>query len=364
VAIIFTLFFLLSCDDMEDKEHKSNVVTETSVTGIYILSEGLFNLNNSTLAYYNFGEQTLNSDLFLSANGRGLGDTANDMRIYGSKLYIVVNVSSQLEVVDLATGRSIKQIPFFDDAGVARQPRYIDFDGSNAYVSSFDGTLTRIDTTSLNITGMVRCGRNPDRLCITNGKIYVSNSGGLDYPNYDNTVSVVDIASFTEKKKITVAINPGKIEADSEGDVYVVSRGNYADATYKFQRIDSKTDQLVQTFDRISAQNFTISHDTAYICDFNANTQTAALKVFDCKKEEIISDNFITDGTLLTTPYGLDVNPVNGDLYVSDAKSYTVWGDMLCFSRSGKLKFKLQEVGLNPNKTVFVARSITTILEQ
>ena len=81
--------------------------------------------------------------------------------------------------------------------------------------------------------------------------------------------------------------------------------------------------------------------------------QTCWVKVFDCKTEKIISENFITDGTELSTPYGVDINPANGDVYLTDAKSYTVWGDVLCFDRHGKLKFKINEIGLNPNKVVF-----------
>lgn len=46
---------------------------------------------------------------FRSLNRRGLGDTANDMAIYGEKLYIVVNVSSQIEVIDLQSGLSLKR---------------------------------------------------------------------------------------------------------------------------------------------------------------------------------------------------------------------------------------------------------------
>jgi hypothetical protein len=358
--LVLVVLCLSACDDMEDKERKTNYITEESVTGVYVLSEGLFNSNNSTLAYYDFDTQTLTSDQFLVANKRGLGDTANDMKLYGSKLYIVVNVSSQIEVVDVSTGKSLKRIPMFNDAGIARQPRYIDFAGGNAYVCSFDGTLARIDTTNLSITGITQCGRNPDGLCIANGKIYVSNSGGLDFPNYDNTVSVVPISTFKETKKITVSSNPSKIEADSQGDVYVVSRGdNFGNPPYKFQKISSVTDELVHTFDDIQALNFAINNDTAYIYNYDFSNQSCWVKVFDCIEEKIISDNFITDGTELATPYGVDVNPVNGDVYLTDAKSYVIWGDVLCFDRNGKLKFRLQSIGLNPNKTIFVGSKKT-----
>ena len=103
---------------------------------------------------------------FRSLNRRGLGDTANDMAIYGEKLYIVVNVSSQIEVIDLQSGLSLKQIPMLTENGSSRQPRFITFHKDKAYVCSYDGTVARIDTTSLTIEGYAKVGRNPDGICV------------------------------------------------------------------------------------------------------------------------------------------------------------------------------------------------------
>jgi len=345
--------FLTSCDDMDDKLKPEINTGAAEPTQLYILSEGLFNLNNSTLASYDLNSKTLVTDFFLTVNKRGLGDTANDMGVYGSKMYVVVNVSSQIEVLDLKTGKSLAQIAMKNEKGIAREPRYVEFHAGKAYVCSFDGTVAKIDTSTLKIEAFVQCGKNPDGICVANNKLYVTNSGGLSFPDYDNTVSVIDINTFTEIKKITVATNPGRIHADSEGDVYVVSRGNYGANPYVFQRINSNTDTLEDTFEDIQALNFNIHNDTAYIYNFDFTNQTCWVKVFDCKTEKIISENFITDGTELSTPYGVDINPANGDVYLTDGKSYTVWGDVLCFDRHGKLKFKINEIGLNPNKVVF-----------
>jgi YVTN family beta-propeller protein len=338
---------------MEDKLKPANTGLSNEPTQLYILSEGLFNMNNSTLARYDLTLQTLVPDFFLATNKRGLGDTANDMGMYGSKIYVVVNVSSQVEVLDAATGKSLKRIAMFDAKGVAREPRFVDFYNGKAYVCSFDGSVTKIDTASLQIEATVQCGKNPDGICVVNNKLYVSNSGGLNFPNYDNTVSVVDLTTFTELKKITVGVNPGKILADNEGDVYVVSRGDYGANPTKLQRINSFNDELVESFNDIQALNFSIRNDTAYIYSFDYITQTSQIKVFDCISEKLISENFITDDTKLTTPFGIDINPANGDIYITDSKSYTVWGDVLCFDKTGKLKFKLRDIGLNPKKILF-----------
>src|SRR4051794_7678240 len=68
--------------------------------GIYILSQGLINSNNSSLGFYNELNKEMNQDIFNQVNMRGLGDTGNDIQLYGSKLYVVMNVSNTVEVMD------------------------------------------------------------------------------------------------------------------------------------------------------------------------------------------------------------------------------------------------------------------------
>lgn len=345
-------FFVLfaACDDMKDLPTPVDLPITPGETGqLYVLSEGLFNMNNSTLSLMNFGNRTMNTDFFLFRNNRGLGDTGNDMKAYGNKLWIVVNVSSQVEVLDLRSGISLKHIPFFNSTGVARQPRFITFEGSKAYVCSFDGTVERIDTSTMTIEASINVGRNPDGITAVNGKLYVSNSGGLDMPNYDKTISVIDLRTFTETKKITVGINPYKLDVDSEGDVYAVLRGNNGNIKASMVKINSQTDEVAQIFDNLPAVNFCIHNDTAYLYNFDYTNNSYSIKTFDCRTEQLISDNFISDGTVLERPFAIYVHPKNGNVYLTDAKDYSTKGDLLCFTRKGKLLYKVASVGLNPN---------------
>ena len=308
--LFITSIFFYSCDDMKNKPTPIDLPATPGERGmVYVLSEGLFNMNNSTLSQINFKTRSINYDYFLYQNNRGLGDTGNDMKSYGSKLWIVVNVSSQVEVVDLKSGISIRRIPFFSANGVARQPRNITFYGNKAYVCSFDGTVARIDTTSLEIEAVTSVGRNPDGITVANGKLYVSNSGGLDIPNYDSTISVVDINSFLEIKKINVGINPYKLEADSRGEVYVVSRGNNSNIKSSWCRINSQTDIVDKTFDNLAVVNFSIRNDTAYMYNYDFVNNTYWIKTFDCKTEQIISNNFICDSTVLDRRFGIYLHP-------------------------------------------------------
>lgn len=319
---------------------------DATAHGIYVLNEGLFQMNNSTISYYDFENHQVAEDLFLSVNGRGLGDTGSDLKSYGSKLYCIVNRSNRVEIMNLNDAKSIKAISL-----PGKQPRKIVFHDNKAYVSCYDGDVVRIDTTSLEVDATVHSGDNPEGLCICNGKLYVANSGGLNYPNYGNTVSVISLSSFSVIKTIKVAENPWMLMSYNDQYVYVQSRGNYDDIAANLQKIDALTDEVVKTYD-LEITGMAFYQHQAFIYSYNYNTASSWIKVLDLQTDKVVNNQFVTDGTTLQTPYGITINPANGDVYITDAYNYTVNGDVYCFSQEGKKKFSFS-AGLNPNSIVF-----------
>jgi hypothetical protein len=352
------LLLFAACEDMHDvtdASQSTTAQTDGETKAMYVLSEGLLNLNNSSMARFSYDDGSLVTSYFTSINKRGLGDTANDMLLYGGKMYVVVDVSSDVEVLDFSTGKSLARISIVKDNGSSREPRYISFAKGKAYVCSYDGTVERIDTTSLAIDGMVAVGRNPDGICTANGKLYVSNSGGLDANGIgvDNSVSVIDLTSFTETKRIEVGPNPGKIAAAEDGTVYVVTRGKDINTgDYHLVAIDSQTDTVTRTYDT-PVLNFALQGNIAYVYQYNYSTKSSDISILNLRNGAVIRNQFITDGTTVTTPYAIAVNPYSGNVYIADAYDYKTKGDVLCFSTEGKLLFRLKDIGLNPNTIVF-----------
>lgn len=343
VLIIITLLATACHKDKVKKEEPTN----TGINGLYVLNEGVWNGNNSSLTYYNLDNGNVTSDIFSAINNRGLGDTGNDLQKYGSKLYCVVNTSEIIQVMNLTDAKAITSISLS-----GKSPRRICFDAGKAYVSCFDGTVVRIDTSSLSIDGTVAVGPNPEGICVCNGKLYVANTGGYNAPNYGSTVSVIDLASLTVIKEITVVCNPYILLVDQQQEILLISNGNYADIHSCLQKISPVTDEVIKTYD-FEISNMDIYGNTLLFYNYDYSTMQASFKTFDLVSESIISDHFITDGTTLTTPYLLNIDPQNGDIYISDAYDYTTNGDVFCFSKEGKLKFSF-EAGLNPACVVFV----------
>lgn len=327
--------------------------------GMYVLNEGNNGSNKAQLDFFNFRNAFYIRDVFTGYNPevvKGLGDTGNDVQVYKGRVFTVVNGSHKVEIMNANTVKRIAKVDI-------PNCRYIAFSGNCAYVTSYvatdkknlpdqKGALYRIDLDTYTVTGEVEVGYQPEQLVILDGKAYVANSGGyrsLNGHDYDNTVSVVDLKSMKVEYSIEVAINLSRMAADKNGAIWVSSLGNYTDVKSKLYCLEKKDGKyaVATSIDKPVA-NMTVSGDYIYVMGteydpVNWAPTTSYYKV-NVNTRSIESDKFITDGTEsgITYPYGLSVNPENGDIYLTDAKDFVSSGTLHCYSKEGKLKWSVR----------------------
>jgi len=344
---VVVFFNACSKDDVKPTEPE---VKPTN--GLFVLDEGAFGSNSAMLTYYDIATAKPSGDIFKQVNGVALGDIGNDAITYGGKMYIVVNNSNKIVVTDARSAALIKSISL-------NQPRQIISYKDKVLVTSWEGNVAVIDTTSFAITKTVKVGLNPEGLFVQGSNLYVANSGGLNFPNYDKTVSVVDINTWAETKKITIGPNPQKIFANSTGNLFVSTFGDYTAANpARIYIIDAGTNTLKDSINK-PISDLAIFNDTAYTyyTEYDANFQLKGITypVIDTKTKTVVRDNFITDGTKVTYPYGISIDASNGDVYITDAKDFVSTGEVFCFGRDGKLKFKFSvSPGVGPKKVLFL----------
>lgn len=320
----------------------------SSIKGLYVLNEGNMGSNKASLDFFDYTTGVFTKNYYNAQNPtvvNSLGDVGNDVKVYRDKAYAVINLSNYVEVMDAQTAKHIGEIP-------VTNCRYINFHKDYAYITSYggavgvsqDGYVVKVDTRTLEIVGKVFVGKQPDELEVVGDKLYVANSGGYSWPNYDNTVSVIDLNTFTEIKKITVAINLNKIKKDDTGKLWVTSRGNYSDVPPKIFVIDSETDQVIKELDA-PVTDFSIVENRLYYYSYvySSYGNTSGYGILNTDTFETISDNFITDGTdsEIVIPYAIIVNPESGDVFVGDAKDYVSSGELFCYTKYGKLKWRV-----------------------
>lgn len=352
LAIVFS-----SCrkDEMiflSDSSQVSIPEPNETIQGFYLLNEGNMGMNRASIDFFDADQGIYTRDIFSERNPsitKELGDVGNDIKIYGNKAYATINVSNFVEVFDVKSGNHIAQIH-------VPNCRYLAFNNGKVYVSSYAGKVeinpnaeigfvAEIDTVSLKVTRKTPVGYQPEEMVVHNNKLYVANSGGYRVPNYDTTVSVVDLTTFQEIKKIEVGINLHRMQIDKKGDIYVSSRGDYYDVDPNLYVIDANTDQLKQKMN-LAVSNMTIDEDKLYFYATAFKHQTGQNKVsygiLNTTTKELITENIITDGTEngILIPYGIAVNPSTKEIYITDAQDYVGTGFVHCYTPDGKLKWK------------------------
>ncbi len=336
-----------------------DVSPSSKIAGMYLVNEGNMGSNKCTLDYLDYVQGYYVRNLYAERNPhviKELGDVGNDIQIYGSRLYVVVNCSNKVEVLDARTGVRIGQVNI-------PNCRYIRFKRGYAYVSSYvgpvqlnnpnavRGAVYKIDTLSLKPVAKCTVGYQPDELEIIGDYIYVANSGGYMAPNYDNTVSVIEIEGFKQVEKIPVGINLSRIKADNYGKLWVTSRGDYEKVhsnLYVLQKKKNRNEMEVTDTLDVPCSNFCISGDSLYYYSTEWNnfsqSNTITYGIINTVTKKLVSNSFITDGTEndITIPYGINIHPETHDIYVTDAKNYVSSGVLHCYSKDGKHKWSVR----------------------
>lgn len=324
------------------------------IEGFFLVNEGNMGSNKCTIDHFDARTGGYQRNIFPERNPgvvKELGDVGNDIAIHDDRLYVVVNCSNLVEVMNVHTAEHIGSVTI-------PNCRYIVFDGDRAYVSSYagpvqidpearPGKVVEIDTRTLTITREVVVGYQPEEMVITGGRLYVANSGGYRYPNYDRTISVVDLESFEVVNTIDVAINLHRMELDRFGRIYVSSRGDYYGTGSDIYVVDVATERVIGRLG-LAASEMCIDDDRLYVIStewsYTSNSNEVSYAVYDTAEERIVSRSFITDGTekQIALPYGLAVNPETKEIYVCDATNYVTPGYLYCFSPGGELKWRVR----------------------
>jgi YVTN family beta-propeller protein len=321
-----------------------------TVQGAYILSEGGFGANNTKLAYYDIASAAVAGDIFLQQNPTqtaGLGDTGNDMISYGSKIFIAMTGSNKIVVLNLNDAAFIKNVSL--PAGAA--PRYLAAARGKIYVSSSNNSVYVLDSTNANIIKTINVGANPEGIAANGSSLYVANSGAYNLVP-DSTVSVIDLNTEVEVTRIKVGVNPNKVQVDNSGNVYVSAYGNFTNIPANVSFINASTNTSSVRLD----STFKFSHvrtlgDVAY---FYNNYGGGAIRMYNTATNQIIRNSFITDGSVIQTSYALNINRVNGDIYIGDARDFVSTGRVSCFGTDGVRKFIINTApGVNPNSIIF-----------
>lgn len=363
---LFFILMLLSACRHDDyiiysiDEDTGGKTVKSEIVGMYLLNEGNMGSNKCTLDYLDLSGNTETvhyyRNIYAERNPstvKELGDVGNDLKIHDNKLWMVINCSNKVEV---ATADSCRRLAKIDIPNC----RYIAFDDNYAYVSSYVGPVQistntqlgrvyKIDTRTYQKVDSIEVGYQPEELCIVGNKLYVANSGGYRVPQYDHTISIIDLSAFKEEKKIDVADNLHRCRADHYNQLWVSSRGTYNGTPAKLFWLepDKQGEMTVKDNLPVAVSDMCIVGDSLYFFgvewSYVKMENEISYGIINVRTHQLITRQLSEAKEIesITLPYGLIVNPVHRDFYIMDAKNYVSSGELLHFHADGTFDWRV-----------------------
>lgn len=340
---------LLSCV----KDKPSDPVTPPPATGgsrLYIANEGSLGNGNASLSLYNIDEDKVFNDVFFQKNNTTLGDVFQSMLIDGDLLYMAVNNSDKIVVVDKHDCSLKGTIP-------VRKPRYmLKVSEDKMYVSClYYPEINIVNLRTMQVTGKITTDYpNSEGMALLNGKVYACNWDTACHYIYE-----IDPASDAITDRFPIAGAAGQqVLVDKEQKLWVLAGNAYKQTAASLTRLDPANGSTIKSYTFPAGADMTKpcwnpTKDTLYYLGVNYNGGTDYNGVYRMSiAAATLPTSLFLSAQALQYYWALGVDPVTNRIYVGDPKGFTQKGNISVYQTDGT---KLQSfmVGLGPGYFCF-----------
>ncbi len=336
----FVLFLLITMSmgacvkDKPSGSHPTNPPANRK-GGIYIVNEGSLGNNNSSLSYFDPATQQAYEDVFKAANNRSLGDVFQSMTLIDGNFWLAINNSDKIEVIDTGDLKSRHIIAL-------QKPRYIlQVSADKAYVTSlFNPIIHIVNTKTFQVTGSITTDyANTEDLVMLNGKVYVS--------QWDTAANFVyEINPGTDQIERRITFNgraSSGLAVDKNHKLWVMAGNVTKGKTATLSRIDPVSGTVEQSFtfgpkeDPIRLR-FNATGDSVYWIgvDYYGTNAYNGIYRMPVTATQLPAQPFIT-AQQFQYFWGLDIDPVTNDIYITDPKGFIQKGTVLKYNAAGQL---------------------------
>ena len=280
--------------------------------------EGNFGWGNASMSVYNTETKMNVNQVFNTQNNLPLGDVFQSATLFNGDLFIVVNNSNKIEVVD-----TINFISKGTITGLTSPRYFMGVSQSKAYVSDlYANAITIVNPTTFQIAGTISVSDWTEQMVLLNQTAYVTQKG-------TNQVLLIDVVTDAIVDSITVGREPNSLVLDAFDNLWVLCSGGVNEVTPSLVQINTTTNTVMKNllFNSPSESPNNLQIDTS---------KTQLLYLNDNLYQQSITETAINNNPILnagnTVFYGLGVNPYNNEIYLSDAIDYVQAGKVYRYS--------------------------------
>jgi len=291
--------------------------------GVFIVNEGNFMAGNGSLSFFSYDSLKLYNNVFSGINDRPLGDVPNSMTLSDEKAYVVINNSGKVEVIDRNTVKSNATI-----TGLNSPRNIVLINDQKAYVSSmYSDKITVLDLLTNTVSGYINIRRSSEAMVLVGNKVYVSNwiSG--------KEIIVINTLIDEVADSIEVGHEPESMVLDKYNKLWVLCSGGYSGLYFpELLSVNTANDKIDK---RIAFPSKTIYPTSLQI---NKTRDTVYYIEGSLWKMSVLSSSlpvnpFVkSDGRLF---YKLGTDPVNGQIFATNAVDYQQKGFVLRIRQNG-----------------------------
>ena len=332
VYIISILFIILiSC---KKEEASPNGAANLSERAVMILNEGNFRSANASLSVYYPQANEVHQDQYSRANqGVPLGDVAQSLSLINGNYWLLVNNSSRIEVLEPNNLQAIGRVSGLNS------PRYcIAGPNQKVYVSDlYEKVIYVVDANNYGLSKRIATQGWTEEMVLLDDRLFVCQADS-------NWVLVINTTNDSLEHRIPTAKQPLSMVLDNHNMLWVACSGGINDSEPALMKIDPASLSIELDL-RVPDASLSIGD-----LDTSPDGSHLFFSMGDIYKMNV------SDTSLPTVPwhqnptanyYAMGVDPISGEVYLSDAIDYTQDGIVYRLDPDAKLISQFK-VGLIP----------------
>ena len=336
LILLVAIILIANACKPDDTNQPSN--TTLDATKMLVLNEGNFMWGNASISLYDLNKDSiLFDDIYQNKNNEALGDVLQSATFIDDKIYLVVNNSGKIVVVDKHTLKKVNEV-----SGLG-SPRAI-VDGLNGYLYVSDlyaNEIKVLNKTDLSIDKHIAINGWTEKLVVYNNRLYVSNVTSK-YIYIINTSNNILIDS------VNIGYGTNGMLLDNNHKLWITTIGKSDEAILpNISRFTINTSSL-----SLDVKLDLSSNSASFLCSNKTKE-----KIYYRIGESIYTMNstasslptsslFTKSGAII---YGLGIEPNTGDIFISDAMDYVQKSTIYRYSADGTQLKSSKKAGIISN---------------
>ncbi len=335
-VLCFSVVQFTNCKDEHPKIHATSI---SQGKGLFVSNEGTFGMGNASLTYIDLENDSLNTDadLFKTTNNLPLGDIFQSMSLINKNVWMVVNNSGKIEVINPETSKSIATIKNL------KSPRYaLEVKPGKVYVSDlYANSISIVDANSYTKTGEIKCKGWTEELILFQNKVWVTN-------HYSDYLYIINPSTDFITDSISLAYGGSSLLSDKDGKVWVLCSGDFIKKRIGgLFCINANTLKIEKQwlFDKVDFNPIKLKQNPANDSLYFINQGIFGFP----KSASSLPANPLIFQASSSAFYGLTVQSSNGNLFVSDAADFVSHGKVSAYTPKG-IFIKSYKTGVTPGE--------------